>query len=245
MGLTINDVVYFNINDYSLKNLVTNDSITLPVSAGCIFLILIKNRGDIVLRDTILEESWQHFGLEISNNTLNQYISLLRKNLVRLGIEDEVIKTIPKVGFCFSEEVSITDDSERKDHDLSRIPERSRTIPHLSLIIVLVLLLEVGFTVLRSSPSFAYELTQTGKIDECDLYVTKNLSAAYKKEALEIAKPLSEKYLPCRKKSIFIFDAQGGIIFQRDGRAYLSRCDINPKTGAFAGCSEVLIYEKI
>lgn len=76
--------------------------------------LFIKYHGSTLSRDEILHHVWEEYGYKASNNTLTQYVSLLRKNFQSLGINEDTIVTIPRIGFMLSKDlkVSFTDNIE-------------------------------------------------------------------------------------------------------------------------------------
>ncbi|WP_159565967.1 winged helix-turn-helix domain-containing protein [Budvicia diplopodorum] len=103
----IQNQVSYNSEDRTLKRLGDELSLitlsNIPARLLCYFLM---NPGSVISRDTLLEEIWDKYGLVSSNNNLNFYVSFLRKEMLKLGLEKSLIITIPKVGFEFSGTVS-------------------------------------------------------------------------------------------------------------------------------------------
>lgn len=104
----IEDSVIFSPEDTGLYQHNQTDSIVAISSAAArLFTLLIKNRGNIVERDTILEKVWDEYGLQASNNNLNQCLSTLRRIIKNMGIDKNIIETIPKVGLRISHAIQI------------------------------------------------------------------------------------------------------------------------------------------
>lgn len=49
---------------------------------------------------------WDDYGLQASNSSLNQYISILRRALSAFGCE-ELIITVPKMGFRLNPDITL------------------------------------------------------------------------------------------------------------------------------------------
>lgn len=108
MSYIINLVIGFNPDEgaiYIVSN--PNTKVILAKPANRLFIELIENAGNIVTRETLLNNVWGSHGFAASNSNLNNYISLLRKSISSLGIEQEIIKTLPKKGFVISSKVVI------------------------------------------------------------------------------------------------------------------------------------------
>lgn len=78
---------------------------TLFVPASECFVLLIENRGEVLSQQTLFQQVWEKNGLYASSNTLYQNIAVLRKSLKATGLEEDVIKTIPRQGFSFTGKV--------------------------------------------------------------------------------------------------------------------------------------------
>ncbi|EBP9818628.1 winged helix-turn-helix domain-containing protein [Salmonella enterica] len=106
----INNEVYFNEEDGHLENRAAEISVLMATSTRRLLEVLIANQGNPVERDCLLKTVWDDNGLRSSNSNLNQYISILRKQLVQVGFPDNTVITIPRVGFMFSPDVEVRRD---------------------------------------------------------------------------------------------------------------------------------------
>lgn len=235
--LIAKEIIYSSTRSALIK-VGDGEMIHLPPAASFILLSLLKNHGKVVERNTFIESAWNDFGFELSGNTLNQYISLLRKNFLRLGTDSEIITTITRAGFSISEQIDVSFEENEK-----KISTFSAGKWVLLLAALIVILLEIIFLIPDKISQKKTDLILLGDLDGCDIFSTFNLTTTYGETAKNIAREISSKYLPCRENSVFLFDADGGLVFQKDGRAYLGRCDVSPASQDFAGCQEVVIYE--
>src|SRR5471032_2597781 len=109
MIYVIEDKIVFNPEDNTLSlQDNTNCQVTISNPARRILLLLIERHGSVVQRDTLFQKVWDDFGLVSSNNNLNHCISKLRKVINTLGHTDDVIITVPKVGFLLKKEITIS-----------------------------------------------------------------------------------------------------------------------------------------
>lgn len=72
-----------------------------------LLLLLIAHKGEAIKREVIFKKVWDDYGMVSSNNNLNQCVSKLRKIMKSLGVEDEVIVTVPKIGFMLHQLIDI------------------------------------------------------------------------------------------------------------------------------------------
>jgi DNA-binding winged helix-turn-helix (wHTH) protein len=70
-------------------------------------MLLIAHQGEAIKREVIFKKVWDDYGMVSSNNNLNQCVSKLRKIMKMLGMEDEVIVTVPKIGFMLHQHVDV------------------------------------------------------------------------------------------------------------------------------------------
>ncbi len=70
-------------------------------------MLLLSRKGEVVTRETLFSNIVDPRGGTSTSNNLNQYILNLRKQLVYLGLETNVIVTIPRVGFRIPAEIQV------------------------------------------------------------------------------------------------------------------------------------------
>ncbi|MFK8259595.1 transcriptional regulator [Erwinia sp. AnSW2-5] len=78
----------------------SNNRSTLPRFASQLLEILIIENEKSLSREHLLDTIWHNNGLSASGNNLNNYISIIRRALSSLGLNNIII-TIPKYGFSF------------------------------------------------------------------------------------------------------------------------------------------------
>ena len=83
-----------------------DEIVSLTPKAFETLLVLIKNKGNIVSKNSILDEVWQDTFVEEA--TLAQNISTLRKTLGKYESEKEFIVTVPRRGYRFISDVTET-----------------------------------------------------------------------------------------------------------------------------------------
>lgn len=106
MKYTIDGCIGFYADDGSLFRIDSNDSVTLPVPAQRLLLLLLESDGEILGREELLVRVWDNYGLSSSGNSLNQYLSLIRRSMSAFGC-DTFVETLPKVGIRLHEGVLI------------------------------------------------------------------------------------------------------------------------------------------
>ena len=77
-------------------------------------LVLLKYRGEVVSKETLLKEVWEKNGVIVTDTSIRQTLSQLRKSITSLNINEELIYTLPRQGyklpqFCATAEENFSD----------------------------------------------------------------------------------------------------------------------------------------
>ncbi|MBK0000353.1 helix-turn-helix domain-containing protein [Erwinia sp. S38] len=88
--------------------------VILTATTGRLLAYLLQHKGNVISKDELLENVWDAYGLSTSSNSLYKYISDLRAVFKKLGCTDEIIVTVPKLGFMIAKSVRVErlDDGE-------------------------------------------------------------------------------------------------------------------------------------
>ncbi len=108
MRFLFNKQVIFDADSGTLFLVDTpDDAVQISNPTKRLLLLLTCHQGEVINREVIFKKVWDDFGMVSSNNNLNHCISKLRRLLRNLGMEDEVITTVPKMGFMFHQQVTV------------------------------------------------------------------------------------------------------------------------------------------
>ncbi|BFO09157.1 hypothetical protein GGER_16670 [Serratia rubidaea] len=108
MKYRINGQILFDTDSGSLGlEDFPEESLAISNPSKRLLLLLIAHHGEQVSRELIFRKVWDDYGMVSSNNNLNQCVSKLRRVLKTLGIDDEVIITVPKVGFMLAHNITL------------------------------------------------------------------------------------------------------------------------------------------
>lgn len=255
MKYLINNEVTFRTDDGVLANLSSSDnSLTLSITANRIFTYLLEQEGKVVSREEMFTNVWDKNGLQASNNSLSQYISLIRKGLQELGCEHEIIQTVPRVGFFIAEGLVATIEEPPSVTVTSLAP--SKAAPSLSKrvkmtllaagVISLLMLLYPVNSLFNSSKNNLpdVQLFKLGNIDLCPVYTVFESSPEIATAKLEKAQKMADLHLKCLAGALFIFQPDDLYVYGEKGRVFLSRCTFNnAEKTKFAGCKDLYIHE--
>lgn len=254
-GLRMNYVIDMRVryrpNDGVLW-LVDDDSsaITLTVMMNRLFLFLLERRGSTITRDEILAEVWDAWGLRSSNNTLNKYISELRRIFSVFGVSAELIVTVPRVGYMFNGDVDVQSDGEsslskmtREEDDGER--KTRKTWKKLMLLLMAGLLVVANylmFSIASNSNTIPKKQSATPKeyifsFDGCPVYtVRKNaitLSGSRETFFIEL---LRSKGMTCHAGESFLLTPSDAYLYTHSGRVFIARCAKDDKAQHFSSC---------
>lgn len=255
MKYLINNEVTFRTDDGVLANLSSSDnSLTLSITANRIFTYLLEQEGKVVSREEMFTNVWDKNGLQASNNSLSQYISLIRKGLQELGCEHEIIQTVPRVGFFIAEGLVATIEEPPSVTVTSLAP--SKAAPSLFKRVKMTLLAAGGISLLmllypvnslfNSSKNNLpdVQLFKLGNIDLCPVYTVFESSPEIATAKLEKAQKMADLHLKCLAGALFIFQPDDLYVYGEKGRVFLSRCTFNnAEKTKFAGCKDLYIHE--
>ncbi|MBC3379432.1 winged helix-turn-helix domain-containing protein [Serratia fonticola] len=126
MKYRFNDRVLFDGDSGTLGPSDFSDEPTaISNPAKRLLLLLIANYGKPVEREVIFKKVWDDYGMISSNNNLNQCVSKLRRVLKVMGIDDEVIVTVPKMGFMLRREIQVEISQEDDGHFTPLVPAQT------------------------------------------------------------------------------------------------------------------------
>ncbi|TQI81519.1 transcriptional regulator [Serratia fonticola] len=108
MKYRFNDRVIFDSDAGTLgRSDLSEEPVLISNPAKRLLLLLIDYYGKPVSRDLIFKKVWDDYGMISSNNNLNQCVSKLRRIIKVMGIDDEVVATVPKLGFMLRKEIQV------------------------------------------------------------------------------------------------------------------------------------------
>lgn len=245
MKYLLADAIVYNDEDgsVSLINAPDEDAQLLTCTANTIMKLLVQHHGNVVERETFLQEVWDWRGLQGSNNSLNQYISILRKMLAALLPDALLIVTVPKTGFMLSADVTVTP-LEEAPPTVETAKPAWRVRPEwlfcgaLTLVVV-ALCLWIALIKPENSQREIHLLTHIGT---CPVYTFTPLADVFHGKAITLAQTLQKDgHLPCLKNSIFYMHIQRTLFYGHEGRLVLSQCSLTQ--GKASACRTLYYYE--
>lgn len=263
MNYKIDNKIIFREDDGKLWNIINPEqSARLSVIPKRILSYLIQNSAQIVNRNDLLENIWDKNGLQSSNNSLSQNISILRKTLQDLGCANDIILTLPKVGFRINECVTIEAEYDVHSEQIqvatplhqpstTSAPQVARgyikrvvlMASIMASIVITIILLQFikneNDIIIPNS-----KLYPIGEIKTCKVYTLHQPAADLIESNMKLATEMVNKYLPCTENQIFIVQFDDKYIYWHSGRFFMSRCiPSTPKRDNFSSCQDLYINE--
>lgn len=251
MHYIINNVIRFNSDEYTLEQIhEPHSSVILTATMSRLLYFLIRNQGVNVTRDDILSQVWEAHGLRASTNSLNKYISDLRQIFRTLEVEEDVIVTIPRVGFSISTGIMVTRDTVNEEDERE---SKSIVVKHnhflgsyrfmlISFSVLFLLLWILYFVHINNSGNDDYTEKQKiypiGMIDNCPVVALKPIAENLKSRNMEITRHILNKYgMHCEAESLYYIRFSDDVIYHNPGRVFLADCSIrNRSEGTLSSC---------
>ncbi|TQI77789.1 transcriptional regulator [Serratia fonticola] len=230
----------------------------LTDTANRILSLLIAAPGEVFERNYLLESVWESAGHTSSSASLSQYISILRKILTSLIDIEETIISVPKVGFFFSPDISVTvyESPEATpasapvpvivNHEDVAVKEKSYRKVYIGCGLIIFALLIANILVYmqpKSTPRYN-QLYDIGEMGECKL-------SSYEQVPSDIHQRLLDAVLliqPDMKQKCsehpaqVIIQAQRSVLYGSRGRMFYSFCPTDKESGKIIYCENHNAY---
>lgn len=243
MKYLLADMLVYDNEDgtLTLQNDAAAESQSLTCTAQTILNLLIDHHGMVVERETFLQEVWDNRGLHGSSNSLNQYISILRKMLATLVPDSLFIVTVPKVGFMLSADMPVIPlDTETRES----APASPRS-PRITGSLILVTLIVTGLCLAAlfwNAHRQRAELFLLSHIDTCPVYSFTPFPDAFREQADALLAQIQKAgEFRCLPDSLFYVHIQDPLLYGDQGRLVLSQC--SRFRGHTSSCQTLYYYE--
>lgn len=138
-----------------------------------VLCLLAARAGDVVTRESIIEEVWgtEHFGDE----SLTRAVSIIRKGIREAGETQEYVETIPRRGYRVSQPVTLLEDesapivkSAKQAPDSPRVdaPKPARIVPGIAVLLGVLVIVSIALLTVvqqtKRSPAQSADSTVTG-----------------------------------------------------------------------------------
>jgi len=227
MNYLIKNEIIYNSFDGSLRHIKDEleNSIVISKIANSILLLLISRQGEVISRDMFFSEVWDKEGLISSTNTLNQYMSKLRRIFSDFFPDETIITTIPRIGYLFTKDISVSAITIKEMEVESSVSIKKKLFCLASLIIISTIFVffisdKITMKSDNSTPRLVYYH------ESCPVYEVsgpKSLEANDLKDEF-IHKAIFASKLSCEVNSIFYIFANKLKHINKESSVLVSRC---------------------
>lgn len=97
----INDSLLFDPDEHSLRPRegFAGSKVIIHTPASECLLLMLRHNHQVLTQRFLFEQVWEKHGAVVTTNALYQSITSLRKGLKSAGLAENIIKTVPKMGF--------------------------------------------------------------------------------------------------------------------------------------------------
>ncbi|EEN9822044.1 helix-turn-helix domain-containing protein [Salmonella enterica] len=233
MLYVINDSVTFDSVNRILVNSKNPDiEITLPNAPSLVLEVLVLNPNKTITRDEIFSKVWGDNGSQISNASLNNYISEIRKALHALNL-DGVIVTLPKIGFTLNAEVKNKKNHKNRNFKLFT---RFNIITFIIFIFIFIFICAKHISIIQNkNQSIAHYLYTE---DHCNFYYLGDKRPENKK-IMSLKEYLKSSNVQCSSQEKDIYYSTGRDLNSKFGTELITICDKN-HNGLYVNCKNSL-----
>lgn len=240
MKYQLADTLIYNDDDATLTLSGSDESQRLTDTANTIFSLLVKHAGMVVDRETLLREVWDQRGLQGSNNSLNQYISILRKMLAAVVPDTVFIVTVPRTGFMLNGDLNVVRLNQPKSQPAPAVVPRRD--PHwLALFCTLITLIVCASWLAWKQHKNQSDVFLLSHIGHCPVYTFAPLADVFHDRAVALAQAIQrEGTFTCNGDAVFYLHIQDALFYGDSGRLVLSQC--SHSRGRASACRTLYYY---
>lgn len=260
MEYLIDNTVIFRVDESVLiNNENVEQRIELTLTVSRLLHLLVCHHGEVLPRETIFKHVWEDYGLDASNNSLSQYISLLRSAFRTMEVHGDIIQTVPRIGFMLSAELIIVERGvDTKSSHLNEYTEgaeiispdvisdkfqHSARLRHrvLFLLIMLSLFIMVcmGILLLKPRP-YSLNSIPVGYYKECRvLNLPMYEHDLNRPSQMLIDAIITESGLSCQSGGDLYIHIDGNVEKGNRGKVWVSSCEHRKEDGVLQ-CSDYL-----
>ena len=242
MKYIIDELVVFRTDDGAIWLSGDEESkILLSPIVSRLLTLLIEGKGNILTREEILHHVWTAHGLEASGNSLNQYISQLRKLMSNFGLGDSVIHTLPRIGFRLDEHLKVdklpSSTNNQQKLLIASKKNTERLHPIITLLTPVFLFMTIAVPYVISKTIYHWNIRQNvieprsiGIVNGCNVYGTGMDKKFYSNSPLVVTQNIFDDLdIQCKESNVALFYMQEGVSHGKSGRTFIALCS---KSGA-------------
>lgn len=252
MKYLIDKAIEFNTDDGTLHYPASQDVIKLTLPAARLLEEFLASGGRDLTREYLLETVWDKHGLQASGNNLNQYVSILRRNLALLECH-ELIVTLPKVGFKLNTAVSVEPLADTPPENIPPPVTPAVTVsPGTSvssswrivfglLSVAVIAAMALGVWRYQTTRQELTEIKQSAA--GCDVIYLKDMAVEDQPAVMaRVMRILRANNLQCDKNKILIYNSELSYSSKNNARTLLALCSVG-KNKEIISCENFYHYK--
>lgn len=228
----IGESVFFRTSDAVIWSTNDQDEVmSIGLVQGRLLDYLLSHSGRTISRDELLGAVWTDYGLRPSGSSLNQNISILRRSLIQFGGSEDIIRTLPKIGYMIDENLVTEILQNRSAQTQQDIKSNNHQLSAqwVSLItfslFILGVLLWAGWKTMNNSKGFSdIQLYPLINVNGCEVYTLTKGSDVIDKSRRDLVSNIIQTE-SCNDEVFYIFSIDG-YTYMHDvrGRFFSARC---------------------
>ncbi|MGF6190039.1 winged helix-turn-helix domain-containing protein [Serratia sp. 2723] len=243
----INRVVAFNPDNGSLKNVLNHREVFLSSLNAQILHQLLKAGPVCLRREELLQQVWQQHGLSPASATLSQYISVTRRALVSIGLQERLIITVAKTGYRLNNSIHIETENtpcspgvvatELNSHSANPLSTHTKKKPlapsFLYINLVILLLATAGLLCFLINKRYQelYKpqgVIYIGKINSCPIYFLNTIRDEDQQRYLKFLATNNLVAEGCIKDEVILAQASRQLNMSEGiGHQFVAKCSID------------------
>lgn len=200
-----------------------DEPLMLTLTESRLLIFLIEEQGRVISRNEIFHDVWDRWGLDGSNNSLNHFISRLRKVFAACELPNDAIKTVPRIGFMLSEDLDI------QKIDAPSFVEKGNSYIKFFIwstyILITALLFYILIVYLPISDNKKIPTQMVGNYQNCNVYsLTSPLDVNKNKLLNNVDKIALEFNIDCSLPGTIFLQIDKKALYSDGGVIYIAHC---------------------
>lgn len=242
MNYLINNYVIYDSVKGELYTRNDGEVIKLSKTLNRLMLVFVQNNNQVLDKERLLQDVWKVHNQVVSDNNLSSNISVLRRYLLSF-FDDNIIISIPKVGFKLSADVVLDDVKSELNNSINTEKKLIKNKLLWLFFILLFIFLMIIFFNKKNNHYANYPVI--GKIDKCNIYyINDDYKIDMEKISIkELQSKIADLGMNCNSSAnVYYYVSSISIRDNDKGTSFLSYCPELLKDKPAMSCET--FYEK-
>ncbi|WP_145547168.1 winged helix-turn-helix domain-containing protein [Yersinia intermedia] len=232
----INKIVAYDYNNAIIYNINKPEkSVSLYAPTNECLYILLDQYPNVIPQNYFFEQAWEKQGLTTTNNNFYQHISMIRRAFEVVGLNGDIILTLPRRGLSLSKDLEITHEEKKRQDKKEEIvideTSNNATINNsmlrASLWVVVSILIITLFSILLYNKKSPYEksIENYNHVEDIELCHLFSLSEGY--DVSNVKEIIKNEKINCNKVKNLYYTTYP--IIKRESLIYCDVLNNTPK----------------